>query len=98
MASPAPALFASLESNLVDAPYCQISDHRSYRNGDINSYIKSYMDTLKQAESGTPTYNSEVPDMVGRKARRERRTQTIAKLLHFTQTLKLCFKNRRNFL
>ena len=86
-------------------------DHRSYRNGDINSYIKSYVDTLEKAKlttlhrhitgflkSGIPIYNSEVPDMVGRKLRRKRRTKTIAKLLRFMQTLKLCFKNRQNFL
>ena len=57
-------------------------DHRSYRNGDINSY----MDTLVKAEftasirhigrflkSGIPIYNFEVPNTVGRKTRRKRR-------------------------
>ena len=28
----------------------KFGDHRSYRNGDINTYIKSYMDTLENAE------------------------------------------------
>ena len=60
---------------------------------DINSYIKSYIDTLKNAEltvlichiarflkSGIRIYNSEVQDMAGKKTRRKR-TQAIAK--HF---------------
>ena len=51
----------------------KFGDHRSYRNGDVSSYIKSYMDTLGNAEldlasirhvsrflkSGKPIYNSE---------------------------------------
>ena len=65
--------------------------HRSYRNGDINSY----MDTLEKAEllvsihhiarflkSGIPNYNSEVPDATGRKTSK-RRTQAIAKCFAF---------------
>ena len=49
------------------------SDHRSYRNGDINFYIKSYIDALENAEptasirnivrflkSGIPIYNFEL--------------------------------------
>ena len=31
----------------------KFGDHKSYRNGDINSYIKSYMDTLGNAEFTT---------------------------------------------
>ena len=63
----------------------------SYRNGDINSYIIFYIDTLEKAEltasirhivillkSGIPIYNSEVPDTAGRKTTR-RRTQAIVK-------------------
>ena len=74
----------------------KFGDQRSYRNGDINSYVNSYMGTLEKAEpttsirhigrflkSGILIYNSKVPDMAGRKARRRqrrrRRTQTIAK-------------------
>ena len=54
--------------------------HRSYRNGDVDSYIYSYMDTLEKAKftasirhiarflkSGIPIYNFEVPDIVGKK-------------------------------
>ena len=60
--------------------------HRSYRNGDVNSYINFYMDTLEKVEltvsighiqkflrSGTPIYNSEVSNTAGRKMRRRRR-------------------------
>ena len=66
-------------------------DHRSFRNGDVNSY----MDTLEKAEhtasirhiarflkSGIPIYNSEVPDTLGRKKRRTK-TQEIAKPFAF---------------
>ena len=28
----------------------KFGDNRSYRNGDVNSYIKYYMDTLENAE------------------------------------------------
>ena len=68
----------------------KFDDHRSDRDGDINSYIKSYTDPLKKAElassihhivrfvkTGIPIYNSEVPDTADRKTRR--RTQAIAK-------------------
>ena len=60
----------------------KLRDHRSYRSGDINSYIKSYMDTLENAEliasihycqifkPGIPIYNSKVLDMAGRKTRK----------------------------
>ena len=75
----------------------KFGDHWSYRNGDINSYIKSYIDALENAElttlirhvsrflkSGIPIYNSEVLDTVGRKTRRRRRrTQVIAKCFAF---------------
>ena len=69
---------------------------RSYRNGDINSYINSYTDTLEKAElselihyiarflkSGKPIYNSEVPDTAGRKTTSRRKTQAIAKRFAF---------------
>ena len=67
-------------------------DHRSYRNGDINFHINSYMDFLEKIEitasighiarfskSGIPIYNSEVPDTAGRKTR----TRTLAIAKHF---------------
>ena len=63
----------------------------SYRNGDINSYIIFYIDTLEKAEltasirhivillkSDIPIYNSEVPDTAGRKTT-TRRTHAIVK-------------------
>ena len=66
------------------------------RNGDINGDINSYKDTLEKVEltalinhiaiflkSAIPIYNSEVPDTAGRKARRRRRTQVIAKRYAF---------------
>ena len=74
----------------------KFGDHKSYRNGDINSYIKSYMDTLGNAEfttsirriarflkTGIPIYDSEVPDTAGRKTRKRRRKHAIAKRLPF---------------
>ena len=48
MTSPVPALLVSFESNIVDVPTCQIS--RSWKTGDINPYINSYMDILYKAE------------------------------------------------
>ena len=64
--------------------------HRSFRNEDTNFYINYYMDTSEKYEvialaqdierfskSGILIYNSEVPEMAGRKMRRV--TQTIAK-------------------
>ena len=66
--------------------------HRSYRNGDISSYI----DTLEKAEltasirhitrflkSRIPIYISQVPDSAGRKTRRRGRTQAIEKRFAF---------------
>ena len=75
-------------------------DHRSYRNGDINFYINSYMDTLEKVElttstghiaiflkSGIPIYNSEVPDTTGRKTTTTiRKTHAIGKCMRFMQT------------
>ena len=67
--------------------------YRFYRNGDISSYIKYYMDTLEKGElttsirhvarfikSGISIYNSEVTDAAGRETRR---TQAIAKRFLF---------------
>ena len=63
-------------------------DHKFQRNGDINSYINSYMETLEKAElttsichigrflkSGIPIYNSKVPDMANRKTAEEEQEQ-----------------------
>ena len=60
------------------------SDHRFYRNGDINFYTNSHMDTLEKAKltasthhialflkSGIPIYNSKVPDTASKKKREE---------------------------
>ena len=55
----------------------KFGDHRCYGNGDIDSYIKSYMVTLEKVTHtlirhiarflipGIPIYNSEVPDTAG---------------------------------
>ena len=74
----------------------------------MNYYFNSYMDSLEKAEltasirhiakflkSGIPIYNSEVPDMAGRKTRR-RRTQAIAKRYAFHANAKITsdVKNR----
>ena len=68
--------------------------HSSYRNGDINCYINSYMDILKKAElitsirhiarflkSGILINNPEILDTTGSKTKRgsRRKTQAIAK-------------------
>ena len=61
--------------------------HRSYRNGVINSYMKTELTaSIRHIEiflkSGISIYNSEVPDTAGRNTRR-RRTQVIAKRYAF---------------
>ena len=70
----------------------KFGDHRSYRNGDINFFISSYMDILERAEltasiryivifflkSRIPIYNYKVTDTIDRKTTR-RRIQAIAK-------------------
>ena len=75
-------------------------DHRSYSNGEINFYIKSYMVTLGNAELTTSIchigrffksriqiYNPEVPGIAGRNTRR-RRIQAIAKRFAFHPNVK----------
>ena len=70
----------------------KFGSHRSFGNGDINSYINSYMNNLGEAEliasvsniqrflkSAIPIYNSE--DTAGRK--RKRRPQATAKRFAF---------------
>ena len=92
MTSSPPTCLVLFESKTLDV----FGGHRSYRNGDINSYIKSFVDTLEKVEltasirhiarflkSGIPIYNSEVPDTLGRKIRRRKRTQAIAKRFAF---------------
>ena len=63
----------------------KFDDHRSYKNRDINFYIKSYMDIMQTAEltvsirhfarflkSGISICNSEVIDAAGGKTTRKR--------------------------
>ena len=70
----------------------KLGGHSSYGNGDINSYINSFMNTLEKAElttsirhierflkSGISIYNSEVPDAAVRKTRRRRRSKTSSR-------------------
>ena len=72
----------------------KFGDHRSYKIGDINSYINSYKNTLQKAEltasirhiavflkPGKLIYNSDFPG-----TRRIRITQAIAKRYEFMQT------------
>ena len=81
--------------------YAKFGDHRSYRNGHINSFINSYIDTLEKAEltalihhigrflkSGIPIYNSAVLDTAGRKTRRRRgrRRRTWQSVKSFRRT------------
>ena len=75
-------------------------DHRSYRNGNINSYINSYMDTLEKVQlitsighiaiflkSGISIYNSEVPDTTRKTTTTTiRKTHVIGKCMRFMQT------------
>ena len=83
----------------------KFDDRRSYKNGDINSYIKSYKNTLQKAELTAsirhiaiflkpvkPIYNSDFPDK-----RRRRRTQAIPKRYAFMQTQKVvhCISNKK---
>ena len=84
----------------------------SYKNGDINSYTNSYMDTLEKAEltasiqhivrflkSGIPIYNFEVPDTACNKTRKRRtwKIRAIAKRYVFhTNTKKNKVRNNIN--
>ena len=96
MASPTPAWLVSFDSTPVDDLFAKFGGHRSYRNGDINSCINSFMDTLEKVElialirhiagflkSGIPNYNSEVPGTAGRKMKGRRRAQAVAKSYTF---------------
>ena len=69
----------------------KFGSHRSFGNGDIISYISSYMNTLKKvaltasvrhferfSKLGILIYNCKVPDTAGKKITR-RGTQAIAK-------------------
>ena len=77
--------FSLFESDLADVP-AKFGDHRSYINGDINSYISSYMETLEKAKptasvrnigrflkSWIKICNFKVPDTAGTKKRKRRR-------------------------
>ena len=81
---------ASFELTPLDVLPCKFIGHKSYGNGDINSYITSYINIAQKAElaasirgtdrfskSGIPIFNSEVPDKTGRKA--TRRAKVIVK-------------------
>ena len=76
----------------------KFGSYRLYGNGDINSYISFYINTLENDEftasvrhieifskSGMPIYNSKVPDTTGRKTRKRRRgkREAIAKCYAF---------------
>ena len=73
----------------------KFGSYRSCRNGDINFYMISYMGILeidtaqichiaRLLKSGTPIYNSKVPNTAGRKERRKRRRiQAITKRYAF---------------
>ena len=106
MTAPAPSWLESFESNLYMYLLARFGDHRSYRNGDINSY----MDTLEIAaltvlichigrflKSGIPVYNFEALDTACRKTRRWRTrrkgriTQAIAKRYTFYGSAKTYF-------
>ena len=73
----------------------KFGNHRSSRNGKINSYITSYIDTLEKPQpiisirhiarlwkSGIPICNCKVLDRAGRKTKR-RKTQAIPKCFAF---------------
>ena len=64
--------------------------YMSYGNGEMNSYVSSYMNTLEKGEliasvphfdrsskSGIPVYNSGVPDRTARKTRRKNTQATV---------------------
>ena len=72
----------------------KFSARRSYRNGDINSYIitlekaeltASIRCVAKFSKQGIPIYNSEVQDTGVEKQEKEEHRQLLS-LLRFTQT------------
>ena len=79
MTSSTPAWLASFELTPLDALLFRFIGHKSYGNGDINSYI-TYINILEKAEltasirqterfskSGISIFNCEVPGTTGRK-------------------------------
>ena len=95
--------FSLFESDLADVP-AKFGDHRSYINGDINSYISSYMETLEKAKptasvrnigrflkSWITICNFKVPDTAGTKTRKRRKEEhrQLQSVTHFTQTQKV---------
>ena len=72
----------------------KFGDRRSYRNGDINSYIitlekaeltASIRCVAKFSKQGIPIYNSEVQDTAVEKQEKEEHRQLLS-VLRFTQT------------
>ena len=74
----------------------KLGSDRTDGNGHINSYVKSYMNTLEKAEltdsvchierflkSGIPICKPDLPDTADRKTRRRIRAQAIAKRFAF---------------
>ena len=78
----------------------KFGDNRSHRNGNINSYISSYMDTLEKAaltasirhiarflKSEIPIYNSEIPLRLAEKQEAKKKEhRQLLNVLSFTQT------------
>ena len=81
-----PAWLFSFQTALLDVHASQFRSHRSYWNGDIHSYINSYMNTLEKAELTTLVcyierfpksviliYSSELSNRADRKSRIRRK-------------------------
>ena len=80
MTSPEPARLVSFDSTPLHVPTCTFGRHKSYRNGEFNSYIIACINSLEKAEfttsihliyrfskSGIPIYNFKVPKKMGRR-------------------------------
>ena len=78
----------------------KFGDNRSHRNGNINSYISSYRDTLEKAaltasirhivrflKSEIPIYNSEIPlRLTEKQEAKKKEHRHLLNVLSFTQT------------
>ena len=53
MTSPEPARLVSFDSTPLHVPTCTFGRHKSYRNGEFNSYIIACINTLEKAEFTT---------------------------------------------
>ena len=84
MTPPTPAWLASFELTPLDVLPWKFRGLRSYGNGDINSYINSYMNILEKAEltaltrqtvkfpkSGITIFNCEATNTTGRKKKKK---------------------------